>query len=238
MDWECQFRGQQAIEIILRKGSIMKTNWTILAMALALGGSLLAVEAQAAAGYARNSHSEGSSGSDKEKAESIRAGVARNAHSVGEKSPACKLNPDKGPAADLNKDCSGLNCDKGLTTKGSPGSVCWGCGDFGCGRGDCWGCGYCVGWRPDCICFQPSFYPPCCDFGSEYVVFDEPASPVTLDIAPIPVPAVKIVRIVNAAKTQTTFGFTINGQAYSLEPGKTQELELTGNMVIRFDRKP
>ena len=48
----------------------------------------------------------------------------------------------------------------------------------------------------------------------------------------------KIVRIVNPVETQTTFGFTINGKTYALEAGKTQELELTGNMVIRFDRKP
>jgi len=28
----------------------------------------------------------------------------------------------------------------------------------------------------------------------------------------------------------------VNGQAYSLEAGKTQELKLTGEMVIEFDR--
>ena len=45
----------------------------------------------------------------------------------------------------------------------------------------------------------------------------------------------KIVRIVNPAETQSTLSFAINGRAYSLEAGKTQELELTANMVIEFD---
>ncbi len=44
------------------------------------------------------------------------------------------------------------------------------------------------------------------------------------------------VDIVNPTETQATLGFTVNGQTYSLEAGKTQELELTQNMVIEFNR--
>ena len=46
----------------------------------------------------------------------------------------------------------------------------------------------------------------------------------------------RTVSIVNPADTQTTLAFAVNGQTYSLEAGKTQDLELNENMVIEFDR--
>ena len=86
----------------------------------------------------------------------------------------------------------------------------------------------------------PSPYCTGCDnVCGECYSFDGPSCcSLVPDVAPIPVPAMKIVRIVNPVETQTTFCFTINGKTYALEAGKTQELELTGNMVIRFGRKP
>ena len=40
----------------------------------------------------------------------------------------------------------------------------------------------------------------------------------------------------NPAETRTTLGFAVNGQAYSLEAGKTQDVELADSAVIEFDR--
>ncbi len=254
----------------------MKTNLTVFTMALSLSGLLLAVEAQAAAGVARNAYSEGSRGNPnvatvpnsqqiksnasmakpagtnivnhnladgKAKAGPLnhsRSPVTANkASAVGEKNPACKLSPEKTPAPDLNKICGGFDCNKGLKTECFPGKDGWHCGDLDCSRREYWENGCCFGCRPDAICRQPS-----CDarpsilYGECRLFDDPPCCCVMPDFAPILLPAAKVVRIVNRAETQTTLGFTINGQAHSLEPGKTQELELTGNMTIEFDRKP
>ncbi|MGA2259440.1 MAG: hypothetical protein ABSG53_32600 [Thermoguttaceae bacterium] len=280
MRWKYQLSLRQPIEIILRKGSIMKTSWTILTIAVALAGSLLAVAAQAG-GVARNQYSEGSRGSthaatapnsqqgkpksstakpagpnlgNQDPADgkaqgspsdnSNKSGQGNKLDTAGETSVACKPNPSKGPAPDLNTNCGRLDCGRGLKIECCPGTVCWGrgnfrCGNSGCGWGECSNRGCCVGCWPDCICCPPPYCTECDNVCGTCYSFDEPSCcSVTPDVAPIPDPTVKIVRIDNPAETQTTFAFTINGQAYSLEAGKTQELELTGNMVIKFDRKP
>jgi hypothetical protein len=254
----------------------MKTNLTFFTMTLALSGSLLAVEAQAAAGVARNAYSEGSRGSPNVAAvpnsrqiksnasmakpagtktadhnladRKAKAGPLDNSRSlvtatkvstVGEKNLTCKLKAEKTPAPDLCKICGGFDCNKGLKIECFPGKVCWRCGDLDCGRREYWENGCCAGWRPDAICCQPWYGTRHTILCGEYHLFDDPSCDLAVpDIAPIPLSAVKVVRIVIRAETQTTLGFTINGQAYSLEPGKTQELALTGNMTIEFDRKP
>ena len=198
MSWKCQLSLQQQIEIILRKGSIMKTSQTLLTMALSLAGSLLAIEAQAG-GVARNQYSEGSRGStnvatapnlqqgkpNSSTAKSAgqklgnhnpadgkargspsdnsnKSGQVNKLYTAGETSVACKSNPNKGPAADLNTNCSGLTCGTGLKIECYPGSVCWGRGNFRCGRSGC-GCSECltrvcgVGCWPDCICCPPPY---------------------------------------------------------------------------------
>ena len=280
MRWKCQLSLQQPIEVILKKGSIMKTNRTILTMALALAVSLLTVEAQAD-GTVRNEYSEGSRGStnatkapnpqqgkpnisiakpaDPKRGNHVptdgkaqgnpsdnsnKSGPGNKLYTAGETSVACKPIPNKGPAPDLNTNCGGLNCGRGLKIEYCPGTVCRGRGDFRCGNS---GCGWgeysnsvgCVGCWPDCICCPPPYCTGCDNVCGECYSFDGPSCcSLVPDVAPIPVPAMKIVRIVNPVETQTTFGFTINGKTYALEAGKTQELELTGNMVIRFGRKP
>ena len=59
---------------------------------------------------------------------------------------------------------------------------------------------------------------------------------MTPDLTPTPTPATPIAHIVNPAQTQTKLGYTINGQPYSLEPGQSQDVELSTNEVIEFDR--
>ena len=74
------------------------------------------------------------------------------------------------------------------------------------------------------------------NFCDEYYASDELSCDAALpDVAPIPSPATKIVRIVNPLETQTTLAFAVNGQTYSLDAGKAQELELADSAVIEFD---
>jgi hypothetical protein len=227
----------------------MKTNRTILTTALLLAVSLLAVEAQAD-GTIRNQYSEGSRGSTHAaKAPNTQPGKP-NGSTVKPAEPkpgnhfptdgqapgsvACKPNPNQGPAPDRDTNCGGLNCGRGLKIECGPGTICWGRGDFRCGKSGC-----CVGCWPDYICFPPPYGTECDNLGGECYSFDAPScSSIVPDVAPILVPPVKIVRMVNPVETQTTFCFIINGKTYVLEAGRTQELELTGNTVIRFDRKP
>ena len=42
--------------------------------------------------------------------------------------------------------------------------------------------------------------------------------------------------LVNPAETQTTLGFAVNGQAYTLEAGQSQDVQINSGAVIEFDR--
>jgi hypothetical protein len=44
------------------------------------------------------------------------------------------------------------------------------------------------------------------------------------------------VHLVNPAETQTTLGFAVNGQAYTLEAGQSQDVQISEGAVIEFDR--
>jgi hypothetical protein len=273
--WKYRLNLRQSIQIIFRRGSIMKTKCAILIIAVVLAGSLLAVAAQAG-GVARNQYSEGlrggtnvatapslqqgkpnsstakpvgpklvnhnpaggkANGSSSENSNKFRQGSQDNP--AGETKLACKQNADHAPAADSRANCGGLNCERGLTIDYLGGAVCWGHGVSAYPWSDCLSNKWCAPWRPDCTCCQSWYDTGCYAVCGGYHVCDEPSGcSLTPDVSPILGPTVKTVRIVNPAETQTTFGFTIDGKTYSLEAGKTQEVELAGNIVIRFDRKP
>jgi hypothetical protein len=46
----------------------------------------------------------------------------------------------------------------------------------------------------------------------------------------------KTVHLVNPAETQTSLGFAVNGQAYTLEAGQSQDIQINDATVIEFDR--
>jgi len=152
----------------------------------------------------------------------------------------CKPDPVKGPASNPCKDCGKRNCEPGRNLECLVAMAIRGCANFDCRRvcgGD--GCGNsncCRSCQPDFCGGQPS---SCTALGGtcgEYGSSDVPSCGATMPIVDLlPAPPVKIVRLVNSLGTQTTLQFTVNGQAHSLEPGKTETLELTENMVIEFN---
>ena len=122
-----------------------------------------------------------------------------------------------------------------MKSKWFPGKSWWSCGGFGwCGWGGCW---------PDCYCYRPWYYSPCYNVCCEYYVPADTgcglADPATTAAAPVtpaddaestpppadstPDSAAKIARIVNPAENETTLGFAVNGQTYSLEAGKSRK---------------
>ena len=78
---------------------------------------------------------------------SISLAAANKASTVGEKNPACKLNPEKATGLDLNKNCGGFDCNNGLKFECFPDKVCWPRGDLDCGLRDYWENGRRDGWR-------------------------------------------------------------------------------------------
>jgi hypothetical protein len=193
-----------------QEGSDMKTIGTIVALAFTLAGSLAQIEAS-------------------EKG----CGVYRNAAS-DPNDPRSKPQGSPEKSADQKKACPKPEAGACFD------SLCLGCGDFGCGRGwdrrGCWDCGCSGCWPSDYNCCRPWHSSACYDVCTQNNVYEVSSwCSVMPDLGPIPAPA-KTVRIVNPLKTRTTLSFKVNGQAYLLEAGKTQELALTGDTVIEFDR--
>jgi hypothetical protein len=203
----------------LQKGSIMKTRkttWMIFTLALALATSIVHLEARAEQG----------------------SGVWRNEAS-DPNDPRSKAIMVQRKSADVDKHRGELKWDQGLMTDCVLNKICRGCGDPGCGRGcdrgACWNSGCCGCCQPDYICFQSCA--PCSSACGEDVVCDVSSfCSEMLDVDPITAPAVRRVRIVNPLTTQATFHITVNGQAYSLEAGKSEEVKVTGSVVIELDR--
>ncbi len=140
---------------------------------------------------------------------------------------------DKGLDKGLNKNLVKNDHLKKFNKKWYPGKNWWGWG-YGFGWGGWWGyggydyCGYCPWYYSPCYNVCSCYYTPCdCTYDAEAIGPEG---------GPQPTPAAKTVRIVNPAETQTTLGFAVNGQPYSLEAGQTRDLELTANEVIEFDR--
>ncbi|MGO9112991.1 MAG: hypothetical protein ACLP9L_27475 [Thermoguttaceae bacterium] len=236
----------------------MKTTWTKFTTSLVLAGSLLAVEAQAA-GISHGSFSAGSSHSANfATVQNSHQGKFNSSISRSTSQVLANHNPINGPtkispandpnktghvdklnlkqelaskASKGNKNFDKLTYAKGMKNKWKPSKFWWGFGGFGWGGwfgwDGCWNDWYCGGCWPG-YCCQPWYYSPCYNVCCEYY---EPEYPFCISA-----PAVETVDIVNPTETQATLGFTVNGQTYSLEAGKTQELELTQNMVIEFNR--
>jgi hypothetical protein len=231
---------QKAIHF--QRSRIMKTIWTILASAFVLAGLFAPMEAsEKGCGVYRNAASDPSdprskprdpvkhdpgAGPAKATPSSIadRPAKAGKVSAAGEKSVACKPAPEKCPPSNVDKHCGDVKCGQGLKTDCDHDKVwCWNNG--------CWGC-----WPPDGNCSW--YYSSCYDSCSEFNIDDTSSWFAMPDVDRVPAPAAKIVRIVNALGTQATLSFKVNGRAYSLEAGKTQELELSGDAVIEFDRAP
>jgi hypothetical protein len=236
------------------KGSIMKTTRTMFTTSLVLAASLMAGEVEAK-GISGHSFSAGSShGSTFGTAQNFHQTTFRNATSKPSNQSFVNRNLSNGLSKggstnNTTKLGQGnkLNLNQKLTSKGnkgfekltySKGKKNWKSGKFWWGFGGfCWGgwCGwggycndwYCGCWSPE-YCYEPWYYSPCYNICSEYYVPEYGSYAMA--------PAVATVQIVNPAETQTTLGFAVNGQTYSLDAGKTQELQLTGNTVIEFDR--
>jgi hypothetical protein len=133
-----------------------------------------------------------------------------------------------------------------------PGNCWWGGGSgwyggFGFGG---WGCddwyGYCYEpYYSPCynVCYEynPAYYTPSFSadatpsFGPQESTPDQTPAPVPSPV-PTPTPVAKIVHLVNPAETQTTLGFAVNGQAYSLEAGQSQDVQINDGAVVEFDR--
>jgi len=162
-------------------------------------------------------------------------GQVSKLNTSGGKNLTSKLNVNKGLASNLNKNSIKFDFGKGMKTKNFLGKYWCGYCGFGCGGwcgwGCCWSDWYCGGWWPDCCCYRPWYYTPCYNVCCEYYASDYPTC-----FAESTVPAVKIAHVINPAGTQTALGFAVNGQTYSLDAGKTQDVELNGNTVIEFDR--
>ena len=232
----------------------MKSICTTFSVALVLAASLLTAEAQARGGrsgghsghsgghsggshsmHVNHSRSTGSVGGNhfstihnvhQANFKSLnKLGQGNKLNKIGTKSVANKLNLNKGLGKGSNKSFAKSNY-KGK--KWFPGKSWWG---YGFGWGGCGYDGYCDG------CW-PWYYSPCYNVCSDYIPsgFACDSASLVPDLGPIPTPAAKIVRIVNPPETQTTLAFAVNGQAYSLEAGKAQDLELADSAVIEFDR--
>jgi len=228
----------------------MKTSSTTFIVALTLAVSLLAVEAQAHGGHTGGSHSAHASASHSMGSlggshfstvqnfhqvafhGSSKLGQVNKPNTLGARNFAGKLALNKALASKLNKNFASFDFGKGKKTKYFPGKFWWGYGGFG--RGGSWCDGYCGNWWPGCFYGQPWYYAPCCNAYGEY---DLPDCSCCSEGPAAPLPStVTIVRITNPLETQTTLGFAVNGRAYSLDAGKTQELQLTDGAVIEFDR--
>lgn len=234
----------------------MKSICTI-SVALLLAASLLTTEAQARGGHSGGgSHGGPSGGSHGMHVNHSRsAGPSHSNHfssvhqsnfhgsnqlvqsnklnTLNAKTFTGKPNLAKGLGKGLNKNLAKFDFGKGLNKnlykKWFPGKSWWG---FGFGWGGYGYDGYCGDYWPGC-------YSPYDNVCAEYYVPGEiscDSELATPDTGSLQTPAAGIVRIVNPAATQTTLGFAINGQPYSLEAGQTQDVTLPENPVIEFDR--
>lgn len=250
MSWLVPAPQEQSEEYILGKGSIMKTICTYLSVVLAV--SFLTVEAQArgfsggkSAGSSSrsvsNSHSTGTLSNKNfatvqnfHQANTLsNLGQVSKLNTTGGKNFSNKLELSKGLGKDLNKSFTKSNFSPDLKKKWFPGKW-WGWG-FGWGYGFGWG-GWC-GYDGYCGCYSPWYYTPCYNVCCEYYApacgGDYAMAP---DVGPLPTPTTKTVRIENPAETQTALGFAVNGQAYTLQPGETKDVDLADSAVIEFDR--
>ncbi len=165
-------------------------------------------------------------------------GQSNKLNAANSKNFASKLNFNKSSGKGFNKNFAKSNY-KGMNKKWFPGKSWWGHGGYGWGGWYGWGGygydGYCGDYcSDDC----PWYYSACYNVCSDYVpgACSCDCASVATDFGPIPTPAARIVRIVNPAETQTTLGFAVNDQNYSLEAGQTQDVELADSTVIEFDR--
>ena len=174
-------------------------------------------------------------------------GPVNKVNTVGGKNLTDKLNLNKGTVSNFNKSLAKFDFSKSMKAKYFPSKFWGGCGWGGwCGWGGCWSDWYCGGWWPECYCYQPWYYTPCYNVCCEYYAPEYPsycsvepvgsAMPDAAAISTPATPAVKMVHVINPAETQTALSFAVNGQTYSLDAGKTQDLELNDNTVIEFDR--
>lgn len=201
----------------------MKATSTILSVAFALAASFLAAEAQAKGGHV-GGHS--SSGNRSMNVSQSHSNGSMNKTSLHTTNLTQGHKPNTGGQKLGNKNFTKTSFEKGGkgSKKGWPGKNWWNCGGFCCG-GFCWG-GWWYDGCDDCDCCEPWYYNPCYNVCGDYY---------TSDFAVAAAPA-RIVRIANPAETQSTLGFAIDGQPYSLEAGKVQNVELSDTAVIEFDR--